>query len=70
MEKANNKSPEILSIELALHRFQNYEITLWKAAELAGYSLSRMMDEAQKHKIPHQYTLEDFLHDINMVQKI
>ncbi len=70
MGKANNKSQENLSIQLALQKYQNYEITLWKAAELAGYSLSRMMDEAQKRNIPHQYSVEDFLHDIDMLQKI
>ncbi len=70
MGKTINKSQENLPIELALQKYQNFEITLWKAAELAGYSLSRMMDEAQKRKIPHQYSVEDFLHDIDILQKI
>ena len=38
----------------ALQQYQRGEIKLWKAAELAGKSRSRMMDEAQKRKIPHQ----------------
>ena len=68
--KTINKSQENLPIELALQKYQNFEITLWKAAELAGISLSKMMDEAQKRKIPHQYSVEDFLHDIDILQKI
>ncbi len=70
MGKTINKSQENLPIELALQKYQNFEITLWKAAELAGISLSKMMDEAQKRKIPHQYSVEDFLHDIDILQKI
>lgn len=53
----------------ALQQYQKGEITLWKAAELAGKSLSRMMDEAQKRKIPHQYSIEDLRQDLEMLER-
>jgi predicted HTH domain antitoxin len=52
-----------------LQQYQKGEITLWKAAELAAKSLSRMMDEAQKRKIPHQYTVEDLRQDIEILKR-
>ncbi|HUV83570.1 MAG TPA: UPF0175 family protein [archaeon] len=57
-------------IEQALHLYQNGEITLWKAAELAEKSLSSMMDEAHKRKIPHQYSIDDFLQDMETLERI
>jgi len=57
-------------IEESLRLYQNGAITLWKAAELAGISLSRMMSEANQRKIPHQYSVEELLHDIDVLERI
>jgi predicted HTH domain antitoxin len=57
-------------IEQALQLYQRGEISLWKAAELAGKSLSSMMDEAHRRKIPHQYSIDDFLQDIDTLERI
>ena len=70
MCKVINKSMESEPIEKALQLYQNGEITLWKAAELSGISLSSMMDEAHRRKIPHQYSMDDFLQDIDTLKHI
>ena len=57
-------------IEQALQLYQRGEISLWKAAELAGKSLSSMIDEAHRRKILYQYSLDDFLQDIDMLEHI
>jgi predicted HTH domain antitoxin len=55
-------------IEESLRLYQNKEITLWKAAELAGISLTGMMSEANQRRIPHQYSVDDLLHDIDVLE--
>ncbi|MGP8330545.1 MAG: UPF0175 family protein [Methanosarcinaceae archaeon] len=57
-------------IEESLRLYQNKEITLWKAAELAGISLSKMMSEANQRRIPHQYSVDDLLHDIDVLERM
>jgi predicted HTH domain antitoxin len=57
-------------IEESLRLYQNKEITLWKAAELAGISLSKMMSEANRRRIPHQYSVDDLLHDIDVLERM
>jgi predicted HTH domain antitoxin len=69
MCKVINKSVESELIEKALQLYKKGEITLWRAAELSGISLSCMMDEAHRRKIPHQYSRDDLLLDIDTLKR-
>lgn len=55
---------ENILIEHVLRMYQKGEITLWRAAELADISISRMMEEARKRGIAHQYTVADLERDL------
>ena len=69
MCKVINKSVESELIEKALQLYKKGEITLWRAAELSGISLSCMMDEAHRRKIPYQYSRDDLLLDIDTLKR-
>ncbi len=59
---------ENILIEQVLGMYQKGEITLWRAAELANVSLSRMMEEARKRGIAHQYTVADLENDLKTLE--
>jgi predicted HTH domain antitoxin len=48
----------------ALGMYKNQEISIWKAAEVAGVSLAELLSELPKQKIIFQYDLEDLKEDI------
>ena len=54
-------------LEHYARRYGDGKITLARAARDAGVSLWEMMDYARNRKIPAQYDLEDFQHDLNVV---
>ena len=53
--------------EEAARLYSENKITLAKAAEEAGVSLSEMMDYVRQRKIPAQYDLEQLEHDLKVV---
>ena len=55
------------SIEYALLKYRNREVTLWKAAKIARVPLSKFMHLAAQQKIPLQYDREDLEEDFAAV---
>ncbi len=51
-------------IHKVLEMYKNQEITLWKAAEIAGVSLDELLSELPKHKIVLQYDVEELKEDL------
>ncbi len=51
-------------IHKALGMYQNQEITLWRAAEIAGVSLAELLSELPKQKIIFQYDTEELKEDL------
>ncbi len=51
-------------IRKVLRMYQNQEITLWRAAEIAGVSLAELLAELPKQKIVFQYDLEELKEDL------
>ena len=51
-------------IHKVLEMYKNQEITLWKAAEIAGVSLAELLSELPKHKIVFQYDVEELKEDV------
>lgn len=56
-------------VEEAVQAYREGRVTLWKAAEMASFSLREMMELAREKKIPVPYTLEDLRRDIEYVQR-
>ncbi len=50
-------------IDFALQKYQEGEITLGKAAEIAGVPLRKMMQIVATRRIPFQYSLADLQKD-------
>ena len=48
----------------ALNRYKDHQVTLWKAAEIAGVSLSEMLAELPKQKIIFQYDMAELNEDL------
>jgi len=51
----------------ALEMYKAGRITLWKAAEIAGVSLSEMLVELPRRKIVFHYDLEELREDLDYV---
>jgi predicted HTH domain antitoxin len=51
-------------IHKVLRMYKNQEITLWKAAEIAGVSLAELLSELPKQKIVFQYDMEELKEDL------
>lgn len=51
-------------LELALEKFQKNEATAWKAARIAGISLTSFLDVLRKHQIVFHYSKEDLDKDL------
>jgi predicted HTH domain antitoxin len=51
-------------IHKVLAMYKNQEITLWKAAELAGVSLGELLSELPRQKIVFQYDSEELREDL------
>lgn len=60
LERGLNK----IRIEHALEEYGNGKVTLWKAAEMAKFSLWQMMDIIKKKEVSAPYTLEDAVEDV------
>lgn len=56
-------------LEDAVQAYREGQVTLWKAAEIAGISLREMMDLVKEKKIPVSYTLEDLRRDLEYVKR-
>ncbi len=56
-------------LEHAAKLYQENRATLAKAAEDAGVSVREMMDYIRQKKIPMQYDMEDFEHDLRVIYK-
>ena len=48
----------------ALSMYKNHQVTLWRAAEIAGVSLSEMLAELPKQKIVFQYDMAELSEDL------
>lgn len=51
-------------LEIALNRFQNYEATAAKAADIAGIPLTKFLDVLSDRKLEFHYTLEELEEDV------
>jgi len=56
-------------IDEAARAYQEGKVTLWKAAEIAGISLRKMMELVRTKKITVSYTLDDLRRDIEYVRQ-
>ena len=48
----------------ALSMYKDHQVTLWKAAEIAGVSLSELLAELPKQKIIFQYDMAELSEDL------
>ncbi len=55
---------EQYKIELAIQRYMKGEVSTWKAAEIAGVSLRRMMKILRERGIDMHYSMESLKEDI------
>jgi predicted HTH domain antitoxin len=53
----------------AAELYRDNKVTMAKASEEAGVSLREMMEYLRQKKIPMQYDLEDFEHDLKVIYK-
>jgi predicted HTH domain antitoxin len=51
-------------IQKVLKMYKNQEVTLWRAAEIAGVSLAELLSELPKQKIVFQYDMEELKEDL------
>lgn len=56
-------------IDEALQSYRDGKVTLWKAAEMAGFSLRAMMELTKEKKIPVPYTIEDLERDLEYAKR-
>ena len=54
-------------LEYSARLYGQRKLTLARAAKNAGTSIWEMMDFVRRHKIPAQYDLEDFQHDLELI---
>ena len=56
-------------INKVLRMYKNQEITLWRAAEIAGVSLGELLSELPKYKIVFQYDAEELKEDLEYASR-
>ncbi|MBI2857900.1 MAG: UPF0175 family protein [Chloroflexi bacterium] len=56
-------------LENAARLYRENRVTLARAAEDAGISVREMMDYMRQKKIPMQYDMEDFEHDLKAIYR-
>lgn len=56
-------------MEEAVESYRDGRVTLWRAAEMAVFSLREMMDMVRERKIPVSYTPEDLRRDVDYVRR-
>ena len=49
---------------IALEKYRKREVSIGKASEIAGISISRFMDTLRENNITFNYTAEDFAEDV------
>jgi predicted HTH domain antitoxin len=57
------------TLNKAITMYVNKEISLWKAAEIAGVSLAEMLSELPKRKIIFQYDMEELKEDMEHARR-
>lgn len=67
LREAINKGLADLNLDLALDRYKQGKVTLWKAAEIAKITLWEFIEIIKKEKIPMKYSIEDAQEDIKQV---
>ncbi|MBI4219615.1 MAG: UPF0175 family protein [Chloroflexi bacterium] len=55
-------------LEYVSEQYRESRVTLEKAAEYAGVPVREMMDYLRQRKVPAQYDLEDFEHDLKVIK--
>jgi predicted HTH domain antitoxin len=60
-------SPESASLHLAIGLFVGEEATLGQAAQVAGLSQTRFLQELGKRRIPIHYGMEELAEDLRVV---
>jgi len=63
------KGMKEMSIELAIKKLKNGELSLWRVAELAGLSLWEFIEELRKRRIVI-YSEEDLKEDLRIVESV
>jgi predicted HTH domain antitoxin len=56
--------------EFALKLYQDREVSLGKAAEIASLSIWEFLDKLAEKKIPINYDTDDLLHDLKNVDSL
>lgn len=59
--------PEHAKLHFAIGAFAGEEITLGQAAEIAGISQTKMMQELSRRRIPLHYDQEEFAQDLQTI---
>ncbi|MBI4146940.1 UPF0175 family protein [Candidatus Woesearchaeota archaeon] len=54
-------------LEMSIQKYKEGKATLWKAAQLAGLSLWKFLDEVKKRKIGMEYTREEAQEEVKAV---
>jgi predicted HTH domain antitoxin len=63
-------SPEQARVELAVGLYAGRQVTLSRAAKIAGIAKVLFMQEIGRRGIGIHYTLEDLQHDIKMAEQL
>lgn len=66
--KVIDPSTRSKDLAIALEKYKKRQVSLWKAASIAGIPLADMIQIAAKNKIPISYTKEDLIEDFKAVQ--
>jgi len=53
-------------LELAIEKFRKHEVTAWKAARLAGLSLTEFLDLLSREGLEFYYTIDELREDMNL----
>ena len=53
----------------ALNDYRDGRVTLWRASEIAGFSLREMMEIVKERKIPVPYTIDDLDRDLEYAMR-
>jgi len=56
-------------LEIALKKFQDNEVTAWKAARLVGIPLTKFLDILNDRKIEFHYDKEELRKDLERIDK-
>ncbi len=57
-------------LKRSTHLYAEGNVSMWRAAQMAGVSLYEMIAEIKKQGVPLQYGVEDFESDIKTLKKL